>query len=629
MNDTYKSRAKMPSGTMFRLLVNIQIVCGMIAFPGKLISQNQEMQARILPFPEVSSLQGHYRSPSICKVDNNWVSFEIQSETGTKLFIGSMCDGKSYELSTITQKEEDGGAFSSGSSAGSIESNSELDWCPVKHGGTIWFVFASSGGVTGNKEIYLGNVKNPMMLYRLTKNSSVDYRPRWSPDGKSITIVSSRTGALDIYLFSDVWEMFSRLEDEMLSGNINASGETIDEGKWIERVTDTPTEDSWQSWSPDGNNIFYGTLKSPNDDKSAHRISVFNLSSRKNKTLLSDRKMIMMNPAISPDNKTIAFYKTGDKNDIKVNLIIGKIAYRDNEADTIKILWNQESIRKLSNVEGDPERGPLWGSNGNLYFINQINGFANYVYTIPALAFANVDIPEIQYIVLSDQNTSNKYSLQEVMLAEEDKTRKDVLFTAILGDKYGVYSTTPPPPACEQPPMPNITMAGYMFPLFNMLGNVGATEMGSGIAELFYQFPLDDEYFSLYCGIGNGYVNGSDLDDNKETWKFVSPFVYGIVMPGYRIPVANSLALTLRAGLGGLYVNSLNNDTKGIKFVVPAGVQIDYRLLSWAIFSTQAKFMYTSGDLDGLRSKLNPKFESDNIISITFGLGLIMPSGAR
>ncbi|MCP2617799.1 hypothetical protein NLC82_00080 [Candidatus Aminicenantes bacterium AC-335-A11] len=90
---------------------------------------------------------------------------------------------------------------------------------------------------TSNSDIWLASIDGKL-LRKLTSSPKADYRPRWSPDGKKIAFISTRSGSPQIWMIN-------------LRG-----GEAY-------QVTDVPTGVSGFIWSPDGKYLIYASKVYP------------------------------------------------------------------------------------------------------------------------------------------------------------------------------------------------------------------------------------------------------------------------------------------------------------------------------------------------------------------------------
>ena len=95
----------------------------------------------------------------------------------------------------------------------------------------------------GNDEIYVMNADGSAQT-RLTRNTTIDTQPAWSPDGRRIAFVASEAmfeGNADIY-----------------GANTDGSGQT--------RLTDAPAFEGDPTWAPDGKHLAYASEVAGNLD---------------------------------------------------------------------------------------------------------------------------------------------------------------------------------------------------------------------------------------------------------------------------------------------------------------------------------------------------------------------------
>jgi TolB protein len=150
---------------------------------------------------------------------------------------------------------------------------------------------------------------------RLTRTSSSELQPVWSPDGQRVAYVSYRTGQGDIYVM-----------------NADGSSQT--------RLTDMPGLEQQPRWSPDGGRIaFMADRQGP--------VGIFVMAADGSGLReLTPADMDSADPAWSPDGKSIAFIRADGKNT--------RIMIVDLESG---------AIRPLAEV-GKNQRNPVWSPDG-------------------------------------------------------------------------------------------------------------------------------------------------------------------------------------------------------------------------------------------------------------------------
>ncbi|RMH85683.1 MAG: hypothetical protein D6681_16125 [Calditrichaeota bacterium] len=145
----------------------------------------------------------------------------------------------------------------------------ELDWRPVLDDqGRQWFAFVSNGA-ENNYDIYLGVVGQPTYV-RLTTNEAVESNPRWSPDGKSLAFISTRTGEGDIYLIEGMDKVIEQPEQTQIE---------------LKQLTDTPLEEMDLAWNPNPKSylLAYAARETfEGRDIGTFQIRVLNLKAKEN-----------------------------------------------------------------------------------------------------------------------------------------------------------------------------------------------------------------------------------------------------------------------------------------------------------------------------------------------------------
>ena len=134
----------------------------------------------------------------------------------------------------------------------------------------------------GNSEIYVMNADGSGVT-RLTNNSTGDYDPAWSPDGRRIAFGASRDGNLEIYVM-----------------NADGSGVT--------NLTNNPAYDSRPAWSPGGRFVAFDSYRDGNFE------IYFMKADGSAVTRLTNNPALDSHPAWSPDGRRIAFKSDRDGN---------------------------------------------------------------------------------------------------------------------------------------------------------------------------------------------------------------------------------------------------------------------------------------------------------------------------
>jgi Tol biopolymer transport system component/DNA-binding winged helix-turn-helix (wHTH) protein len=150
-------------------------------------------------------------------------------------------------------------------------------------------VFAWNGGAGPYFSLYVKLVGTEESI-RLTKQTSIDFNPVWSPDGRYIAFCRIVKGGTGIYIIPAMGGVERRIR----------------ETHWQE---DEFYQVFWYfgrlSWSPDGNLVAYSDHTDSNEPTS---IFLLSLDTSEVRRLTSPRGSVGdYNPAFSPDGRTLAF----------------------------------------------------------------------------------------------------------------------------------------------------------------------------------------------------------------------------------------------------------------------------------------------------------------------------------
>lgn len=146
---------------------------------------------------------------------------------------------------------------------------------------------------SGNEDIWLMTTDGSEVI-NITRNSSADRDPAWSPDGSKIAFVSSRTGNSELFVM-DV------------------------DGSNVIQVTENQGSIRWPKWSPDGSLIVFSSRL--NDQRDLYVIPAPGASSKHSTNRLKfceDPVQVTNHPEVdnepvwSPDGSSIYFFSTRD-----------------------------------------------------------------------------------------------------------------------------------------------------------------------------------------------------------------------------------------------------------------------------------------------------------------------------
>ncbi len=205
------------------------------------------------------------------------------------------------------------------------------------------------------QEIYIMNADGSNQK-RLTNNTTSDYCPAWSPDGKQIA-------------FSSFYFTYESVRIEIM--NADGSGQTL--------FIDTPLDDYCPVWSPDGTQILFQSQDAKSMDASAH-IMVGN-SDGSNLVSLTTNGGINEDPSWSPDGNWITF-----------------VSDREGKRDIFIMSAQGSGQANLTNSPESHEFSPIWipSSNTNGVGTTQVEttGTKTPVFTnIPLATETHTKIP--------------------------------------------------------------------------------------------------------------------------------------------------------------------------------------------------------------------------------------------
>lgn len=211
-------------------------------------------------------------------------------------------------------------------------------------GGDIWEVAAKGGDA-----------------HLLVSNPATESRPLWSPDGKQLAFISTRTGGGDIYVLT------------------LATGE-------LKRLTYGDTLEQLDAWSPDGKWIYYSSV----DDDIDYNTDVFCVSVNGGTPMQVSQEQYLaeFESAPSPDGKAIVMMAKG---------ISDQQWWRDGHShiDDTELWWKSLTpgggYRVL--LPDDAKHAwPMWSSNGGtIYYMSDKTGPEN-LWSLPAAGGAETQI---------------------------------------------------------------------------------------------------------------------------------------------------------------------------------------------------------------------------------------------
>jgi len=157
------------------------------------------------------------------------------------------------------------------------------------------------------------------ILTNLTNGEGNNINARWSPDGKTITWLSDRTGDYHIWL-------------------MNADGSNK------MRLTNGKTINGWQEWNPQGSKLVFWSY---NKDTKLHSIKTINVDGRGIKTLVESSSPLDM-PRWSPDGTFVTY------------------ASKESGNWDIWIVSVDGTMKTRLTSGGDMKTNPIFNSNGSM-----------------------------------------------------------------------------------------------------------------------------------------------------------------------------------------------------------------------------------------------------------------------
>ncbi|MBN1119594.1 MAG: serine/threonine-protein kinase [Anaerolineae bacterium] len=254
-----------PLGALIVLLVSV-FITSMIVTEGKPFTLMEALTPPPTPTitPTVTPLPVASATPgdSGAAVDGGTPAPSSPGE----LAFASNRDGD-YELYLIDEN---------GENLRQLTSDTTFDFDPCWSPDGRSLVYASSAD--GDSEIMILEVGGENPPFRVTNNTARDADPDWSPDGEWIAFDSDRDGDFEIYI--------ARID-----------------GTGLRQLTDNDFDDLDPTWSPDGTQLAYYIKESGSDNTN---LAVIDISAGEPRRL-TDNDALAQWPAWSPDGLRIAF----------------------------------------------------------------------------------------------------------------------------------------------------------------------------------------------------------------------------------------------------------------------------------------------------------------------------------
>lgn len=190
----------------------------------------------------------------------------------------------------------------------------------------------------GNSQVYVMNADGSNQV-NLSNNGAHEEHPFWSSDGSKILFVSNRGGIAEGDSSNiDIYEMNS-------------------DGSNVKRITNTPTVETYASWSPDESKIVCRKITEDGNWE------VFMMNSDgTNEINLTNSELVQGWPAWSPDGKRIAYASEISDQTIRIFIM--------NSDGSNKI--------RISDDNSGGDRQPFWHPNGKALAFSRYDWFRGH-----------------------------------------------------------------------------------------------------------------------------------------------------------------------------------------------------------------------------------------------------------